>query len=244
MLGSKNNHRKKRKRTSSKKRTEKRYNKRQKIGKFPVTGGLCNNYRSPNDDNSAHRDKTDSDYSVNLPPEIWDIIIGYLDTDSMEKYSMLSKKTLQHASNLAEPIYRDLFFSKFPRFCSSFISSDYDDTSCRLKYYLPMINLELDGNTYYSSSTSHSGPICQTCRNHFFWEAHDRDRLVDINFIKKFRKRVKMWLNTYRFFKSNGYKEAYNRFTLEYAKEHSILDIYRYCGIVKNYEFICEKENI
>lgn len=240
MLNNENKHKRKR---SSKKSTEKRPNKKQKISKFPIEKllghkGAISNVTATHDDSSKN-----CDCSIDLPPEIWDIIVGYLDAESMCKYSMLSKLTLEYAFKLSEIRCKDLFRTKFPRICIGWNPNKSFGRPCRKLYYLPKIVLKKENNGYICYGANNYALVCNSCG----YKKHGSvniESFVNIKCIDRFRRYVKEWIE-----RNISYMDESNRrlvpvFLLYYVNKHRIFDVYKYTCIIKKYNNICKKEII
>lgn len=230
-MNSRNNYKRKR---SSKNETDKRPIKKRKSNEHPVTKFLGNQNGKLENDTITNDDlNKDRHYSIDLPPEIWNTIIAYLDVDSMDKYSMLSKETLEHAFKLSSTIYMDLFYSSFPLSCTNYWLTS---APCLKIYYLPKIIIGKKNKAYICNGNKPS-IFCELCGNQIL-ESCTLSSIVDINFIKGFRKCVKKWLNKFTLYRRSSCKKEILKFTLDYANNHNIINVYKYTGIIKNYRFV------
>lgn len=183
-------------------------------------------------------------YSIDLPPEIWTNIIRHFDAETMEKYAMLSKETLEHAYRISKSRWKCLLLGKFPWFCGN---RSQIIEECYLSYYLPRIVIGRSKSVYTFDKTYHHDlPIkCEYCLGDMTSVETDNLRYpVDIDNVYLFRKDVLVWLNTYNRYKFPTLRGAVLGFIVEYSYGHCIIEAYIYSGIVKNYKVICKKENV
>lgn len=239
MINSKNNYKRKR---SLKGETEKRSSKKRKLDKHKKSGFLADSGKTVKSDEQIHDNSNKKDNcSVDLPPEIWKIIIDYFDADTIYKYSMLSKETLKYAFKISELKYKDLFYSNFPRICVGYDPKKSIHDSCRIVYYLPRIVSKKKGTGYICHGANINSVICKSCFN----KTPGRIVLgcfIGINNIDKFRRRVKRWLKKSRLYRRCDSNRPVPLFLLEYVNEHRIFDVYKYTSIIKNYDNIRKKE--